>query len=199
MTPSVENLAIGNELPLGQALDWGRAWYAEYAQAGYVRSQEMPPAREKMTLLPQGATPLRNEWGAAPGVLPRSKSTVLVSLPGVPGEMRAIYDGPLQETLAELLGAGVTIERRAHVASGDESVLAPLLRDVSKQHPCVYIISRARAFGDERRVLVTLSARGGTEGLSGVSTGRGPGRPGIGSATEGHRHSGSRRWGAKSQ
>jgi len=146
-----------------QALDWVTTRYAEFARAGYVASAEITPDRQKMAVLPRGATPLPNEVGAAPGVLLRFGSTVLVCLPGVPGEMKAIYDGPLQETLDDLLGESVSREWHVHVSTGDESVLAPILSQVSHQHPLVYLKSRARAFDQEKRFLITLSARAETE------------------------------------
>ena len=51
-------------------------------------------------------------------------------------------------------------ENGARVASGDESVLAPLLSEVAAQHLDVYIKSRAKRFGSDVTFMVSLSARG---------------------------------------
>ena len=45
--------------------------YAELARRGHVASAEMTPARLKMARLPEGAEPLANGVGAAPGALVR--------------------------------------------------------------------------------------------------------------------------------
>jgi len=146
-----------------EALAWVTQRFAEFARAGYVDSADITPDREKMALLPEGSTPLYNGVGVAPGVLISRSSTTIVCLPGVPDELRAIFVGPLRTTLDDLLGAGVACEWQAHVGTGDESVLVPILRQVAAQHPRVYLKSRARAFGDERRFLVTLTACGETQ------------------------------------
>ncbi len=45
----------------------------------------------------------------------------------------------------------------------DESALAPVVDAVARAHPEVYVKSRARAYGQEVRLRITLSARGQTE------------------------------------
>ncbi|HHX42694.1 MAG TPA: competence/damage-inducible protein A [Chloroflexi bacterium] len=135
--------------------------YAELQRRGYVDSAALTPARAKMARLPEGAEPPANGVGAAPGALVRlGDGRAVVSLPGVPGELRDIVRGALRPFLAELLGQAVYEEWRVRVASGDESVLAPLLDEVATQSLDVYIKSRAKRFGSDVTFMVSLSARG---------------------------------------
>ena len=144
--------------PLARA--WVQATYAALARSGHVGSSEMSPAREKMALLPEGAEPLRNGAGAAPGVLLRRGASAIVCLPGVPAELKDIFEGSLRPFLAQFLGSSCYEQWTVVVACGDESVLAPVLREASSAHPDVYIKSRAGRLGQDVRFTVTLSARG---------------------------------------
>ena len=143
-----------------QALEMVRAKYAELARQGYVDFPDLTPARRKMASLPHGATPLANPVGAAPGVVTRIGSSVVVSLPGVPAELRGIFTTSLQPLLQELFGAGYFAEEVITTDCGDESVLAPIVRRIAAAHPQVYVKSRARRFGPQVRLRITLSASG---------------------------------------
>jgi len=132
--------------------------YQELATQDYVASAEMTEPRLKMARLPEGAHPIENPVGAAPAVVLEVNNTRIVSLPGVPAELKAIVEGPLRGLLAEVFGRGSYREREITVACGDESVLAPALRQVSSLHPDVYIKSRASGFGRGVRFRILISA-----------------------------------------
>jgi molybdopterin-biosynthesis enzyme MoeA-like protein len=84
----------------------------------------------------------------------------LISLPGVPEELKGIYDGTLQPTLKKIFGDSFYEERAVIAHCGDESTLAPILSEVVAVHPEVYIKSRARRYGPEVEILITLSSAG---------------------------------------
>ena len=143
-----------------QALEWVKNKYETLAQAGAVDEAAITPPRAKMARLPQGALPLENPVGAAPGVLLALDDTIVVSLPGVPPELKGIFEGALQPTLKALFGESAYLEKRLMVDCQDESVLAPILAAVSARHPEVYVKSRAKSFGPEVKFRVTLSTAG---------------------------------------
>ncbi len=145
-----------------QALQMVAARYQALAATGYVASPELTPPRRKMALLPQGAMPLANPVGVAPGVLLPLEHTTLICLPGVPEEMKAIVQGSLVPYLQSRFGKAGFAELRMLVDCGDESRLAPLLEEIQYQWPQVYIKSRARAFGPGVRLRIYLSAAGST-------------------------------------
>src|SRR5262249_25173459 len=134
--------------------------YALLAAQGYVPTAEMNPARTKMAMLPAGAHPLENPVGAAPAIELKYRQSTIVCLPGVPEELRAIFTGSLQPKLTELFGAGCYEERELWVGCGDESVLAPILREIVAVHPDVYIKSKAKVFGPDLRFKIKLHSRG---------------------------------------
>ncbi len=132
--------------------------YRELASQGYVSSAEMSEARLKMARLPEGARAVENPVGAAPAVVVEVNDTRIVSLPGVPAELKAIVEGPLQDLLARTFGRGSYREREITVGCGDESELAPALRRVAFLHPEVYIKSRASRFGPDVWLRIVISA-----------------------------------------
>ena len=134
--------------------------YRELASQGYVSNAEMTESRLKMAWLPEGARPIENPIGAAPAVVLETDPTFIISLPGVPAELKAIVEGPLQYLLVEVFGRRAYREREIFVECGDESQLAPLLREVVSSHPDVYIKSRASRFGPDVKFRILIATSG---------------------------------------
>ena len=134
--------------------------YRRLAQAGRVRAGELSASRRKMALLPQGAVALANQVGAAPGVLLKHRASLIVSLPGVPPEMRDIFANSLQPYLANLFGDRAYLERELVSSVNDESEIAPLLQAVQMRWPQVYLKSRAHSFAEGMRIQITLTISG---------------------------------------
>jgi len=90
-------------------------------------------------------------------VVIEAEGVVLVALPGVPEELKGIWQSTLQPLLVRVFGQGAYRMDTVVVQCGDESVLAPLLREVAAAHPQVYIKSRAKAYGPDVKLRITLS------------------------------------------
>lgn len=158
--------AIGRELNVDpKAREMVERRYRELASKRYVSNKEMTETRLKMARLPEGAQAIENPVGAAPAVVVEVGNTRIVSLPGVPAELKAIVEGPLQDVLTQFFGRGSYREHEIIVDCGDESEIATLLHDVSKLHPEAYIKSRASHFGlDVRfRIVVGVTAENAEE------------------------------------
>ncbi len=156
--------ATGRPLELHpQALALVKAVYEELARKGYLADATLTEARKKMAYLPRDATALANPVGAAPASVLELGSTTLVSLPGVPEELKGIYEETLQPILKPIFGDSYYQEKAIVALCGDESSLAPILSEVVEAHPEVYIKSRARRYGSEVRILITLSAAGSSK------------------------------------
>src|SRR5713226_3499517 len=111
--------------------------------------------RRKMATLPQGAQPLPNPIGTAPGVMIKVGTTRLVSLPGVPSEMKAIFSGSIVPTLRSS-----RTEAPEEVSIGlvgiIESALAPALDRTRKAFPGLYFKSHPRGREGGIRSLIQL-------------------------------------------
>jgi molybdenum cofactor synthesis domain-containing protein len=139
---------------------WIKEKYQELAKKSFVSLPDMNPAREKMAMLPKGSSSIENPVGVAPAMRITYKKTTIISLPGVPKEMKAFMLNPLQEFLSSLFGVGLHLEAELWALCGDESILAPILRQVSLTHPTVYIKSKAKGFGSNLRFQIKLHCSG---------------------------------------
>ncbi len=136
--------------------------YARLYARGEVTTAEMTPVRTKMAVLPAGSEPLANSVGAAPGVLLTEGGTLIASLPGVPAEMKAIFEESLWPRVAALFSGQVYAARVIRTDCWDESTMAPAVDAVAARHPQVYVKSRAQVYGGGVADFVTLASRANT-------------------------------------
>lgn len=153
--------ATGHNLEVNQeALDFVTNRYAEFASKGYVDDASITPARRKMALLPQGAVPLGNPVGTAPGVLLEINGTSIINLPGVPSELKGVVESAVLPILKPLFENSVFIRRVLVADTKDESVLSPILAGVSEQYPQVHIKSKPKSFGVDVKFRIVVTAYG---------------------------------------
>lgn len=74
---------------------------ARFARSG----RPMPATNERQAWLPAGGVRLDNDWGTAPGFAFEASGTRFAFLPGVPREMRAMFDARVLPLLRPLLPA----------------------------------------------------------------------------------------------
>jgi len=136
-------LAVNDE-----ALEMVETKYHSYVQEGRMERFELTSPRVKMATLPQGAKPLRNPVGTAPGVLMECEGQTIISLPGVPSEMKAIFEGSVLPMLRKAAGDLTFFETSIEATAVMESELAPVIDSVMHDNPYVYIKSHPK--GAER-------------------------------------------------
>ncbi len=140
-----------------EALQMLKERYQRYVDEGKIKSCEMTPHRMKMAKLPQDAKPLPNPVGTAPGVLLEEGNVSLVILPGVPTEMTAIFDGSVAPILRKASGDLMFFEASLEVRGILESQLAPLIDEVMRCNPYVYIKSHPKGSEKVPRLELHLS------------------------------------------
>jgi nicotinamide-nucleotide amidase len=114
----------------------------EYAKKrGLPTEIEMTPPRAKMATLPEKTVVVNNPVGTAPGVRVDIEKTVLFALPGVPGEMEAIFNETIAPLIKQAVGDEVFCERSIFADNIFESRLAPLIDKVMSEHVGVYVKS----------------------------------------------------------
>ncbi len=96
--------------------------------------------RRKMATLPKGSKPLPNPVGTAPGVLAQHGKTTIVSLPGVPQEMKAIFKSSIIPILQRAPRERPR-EATIRLAGVIESALAPVLERAQRKFPGLYFKS----------------------------------------------------------
>jgi nicotinamide-nucleotide amidase len=130
--------ATGRNLVLNQeALRMVKEFYSQ-------RGLELTPERRKMAMMPVGAEALPNPVGAAPGVLLDLGNVTIVSLPGVPSEMKAIFEEHIVPRIRHLAPPRALIECSLIIKGVPESTLAPVLKELAKKNPDAYIKSHPK-------------------------------------------------------
>ncbi len=119
-----------------------RAFYERLHREGYIDDPELNEARKKMAYLPEGAEPLENIEGAAPGAYIEQEGVKIFVLPGMPREMKAM----LENEVLPRLGGRKFIQKKLLAEITDESKLAPLLIETLERFN-VRIHSSPKGFG----------------------------------------------------
>ena len=121
ITREVVAEALGRPLRVDEALlDELKARWATW------RRTPLPSGNERMAHVPEGALVLPNRVGTAPGLVLDVEGRMVVLLPGVPAEMRGLFDESLTPLLRERLGDRLLplVHRVFHTTGIAESSLA---------------------------------------------------------------------------
>jgi nicotinamide-nucleotide amidase len=133
---------------------------------------ELPPSNRAQALVPEGAVPLENPLGTAPGILfDLGSDGLVVLLPGVPREMRTIFTGSVIPVLRDRFSGRLApvIHRSIHTTGIAESVLAdrlePLLHGLPEAVSIAFLPEvegvelrlTARGFASSERALEALA------------------------------------------
>jgi len=131
-----------------EALNMVKEKYLNYAQEGRIEVAELTPPRIKMAKLPEGATPIFNPVGTAPAITVKHENVAIIALPGVPSEMKSIFEGSVASVLKQAAHGVTFYETSIEATKVIESEMAPLIDKVMHNNPYVYIKSHPK--GAER-------------------------------------------------
>lgn len=94
------------------------------------RGRQMPANNKQQAYLPAGATALENQIGTAPGFRAEKNEKIIFSLPGVPAEMKRMFESSVFGELARMAeesGQPVTVLRKVNCFGEGESTIAGML------------------------------------------------------------------------
>ncbi|MFN3804209.1 MAG: nicotinamide mononucleotide deamidase-related protein [Pyrobaculum sp.] len=138
----ITNLAFCKAVGVEAAVDEEayRMVREKYEAAG----RQMTAERVKMAMMPPGARPLPNPVGTAPGVLYQRGDRLAILLPGVPREMEAIFENHVEPFLKSRGPPMYFVEREVEVRDVPEADIAPIIREVMRMGPRLYVKSHPR-------------------------------------------------------
>jgi nicotinamide-nucleotide amidase len=140
-----------------EALRMVKERYEAYAKEKGTETVELTQARIKMATLPEKTEPIANPVGTAPAVLADLNETVLIALPGVPSEMKAIFQEALAPLLKQASDKSAFYEKSVFVDGVMESSLAPIIDRVMRDNPGVYVKSHPKGGEDMPHIEVHVS------------------------------------------
>lgn len=103
------------------------------------RKRPMPPANRQQALFPEGSAIVHNPHGSAPGIdmlVPREgrSPSRIFALPGVPAEMREMWDGTLVNAISDMLPEKTILHHHRIKCFGvGESDLEAMLPDLIRR------------------------------------------------------------------
>ncbi|MFX1331009.1 MAG: molybdopterin-binding protein [Promethearchaeota archaeon] len=159
---TLEAIASHLGLPLIQdkdALAIVERQYKMLSDKGIVADSDISEPRKKMAKIPEGSVPLDNAVGGAPGVMLEVNDTTIFCLPGVPAELKYIFENSVKPWVEERVSEKY-VEKIVEFEFKDESVFAPYIDRAMKKTPGVYIKSMPRSYGTSDVLRVWVSARG---------------------------------------
>ena len=131
--------ALGRELVVEEAVrERIERRLVRMREAKLIDSAELNEGHLRMARIPAGALAvLRNRVGTAPGVVDEVDGTKLYVLPGVPPEMKAIFEEEIEP--AYLAGGSAATVRELRLQFAVEGRFYPVLKELEETHPEVAV------------------------------------------------------------
>lgn len=134
---------LGLELVVDKiALDMLKNSYARHST-----NYELNDIRLKIAKIPIGSKPIQNPVGNAPSVLIDVGETKIVCLPGVPGEMEAIFLESILPKMKKFVGDFHIVESNYETIGVSEAMLVPTLSEIVESNPTDSIYLKTHPMG----------------------------------------------------
>jgi nicotinamide-nucleotide amidase len=159
--PTVDDLTRKVAAKVGQKTLIYYEHIVKEMEARFFRSgRPFPKSNLNQAFIPQGATIVPNPVGTAPGFIMKVGKSHLVCLPGVPREMKAMFETTVRPFLKSLEPATSIIKSRVYRTTGiSESRLNEVIADIfeSSTNPTIGVLAHPEG------VDIRLTAKSATE------------------------------------
>jgi len=91
------------------------------------RNLQMPDKNKIQAYIPAGAEAIANNLGTAPGIMANAKGKLLIALPGVPSEMKQMFEESVLARLQRFAGGQAVVVRKLKCFGAGESAIAEML------------------------------------------------------------------------
>jgi len=155
---------------LGSPLVFRQDLFDQLSDFFVRQGRTVSPNNRKQAYIPEGAIPIENPVGTAPGFIAEKGGKAIITVPGVPHEMRYFMEHSVLPYLREKLGIREVIVSRVLKLTGiGESLVDERLKDLIEQgsNPTIGLLAhtqigeihvRLTAKANEKRVAETLNA-----------------------------------------
>ena len=94
------------------------------------RDLQMPPSNKVQAYMPAGSKSLENKLGTAPGIFAEAKGKLFFAMPGVPSEMKQMFEESVFDELKKCATEQAVVVKRLKCFGTGESNIAVLLGDL---------------------------------------------------------------------
>jgi len=120
---------------------------------------ELTPRRRKMASILEGSEPLENDVGLAVGMKLRVGSALIVALPGVPSEMKAMFERHIVPLISNRTGKCV-VARSVRVKMDWFGYLSPIVEKLTAEFRGVYMKAYAGDIKSDLGMRIDILAEG---------------------------------------
>jgi nicotinamide-nucleotide amidase len=117
---------------LGVDLELRQDLLVQLKQFFLSRGYPMPPRNESQACLPLGTEVIRNDQGTAPGIKASFNGVPVYVLPGVPDEMKAMYDTQIRPELLAVSGHKIVVRKLRCFGVGESALVSMLGRKMRR-------------------------------------------------------------------
>ncbi|MCO5248060.1 MAG: CinA family nicotinamide mononucleotide deamidase-related protein [Chitinophagales bacterium] len=154
---TIESLAVFFHQPL---IFHEEIW-DDIQQKHFNRKSVAKEAGKKMAFLPKNAIPIPNPKGTAPGSIYFEHDRMIVSMPGVPYEMKAMMQETVLPLIQKKYKMSAIVLSHIYTAGVGETVLSEALQDFEKNLPQNFSLAYLPSVG---RVRLRISGKGDNKG-----------------------------------
>ena len=97
------------------------------------RNLEMPEKNKVQAYTPAGSISIPNNLGTAPGIMAKSKGKILVAMPGVPSEMKQMFEESVFDQLKQLADGQFVVVKKLKCFGTGESNIAGMIGDIMQR------------------------------------------------------------------
>jgi len=98
-----------------------------------TRNRQMSEKNKVQAYIPAGAKPIDNNLGTAPGIIAEANDKLFIALPGVPSEMKQMFEESVLPELEKLAIGQAVVMRKLKCFGASESNIAELLGPVMQR------------------------------------------------------------------
>ena len=118
---------------MGQPLELSEEWLRELEKFFAARNRPMPPANRIQAMIPRTATMIFNTAGTAAGIEASLGDCHIFVMPGVPKEMKIMFQRDVLPHVGAASGGAVILSRTLHTFGLGESAIAQKLGNLMRR------------------------------------------------------------------
>lgn len=151
-----DKTVFGIAKALGRKVELNKEALRKIEETCKRKGVKLNEARRKMAYLPSGCKIIENPIGLAPGILIEVEGVKIIALPGVPNEMKEMFN----KSVVNIVKSGKYHEVELHVKNVYEADLAPIIKELAEKNPQIYLKSHPSIQENKPYIILHIYSNG---------------------------------------